>query len=69
MEVNQFGFSGTTFTGIKLQVLKTIYRHKKRIWSRFFYAYFFIANAKNYYFKIEGLVVLKAGNQLGIFRL
>jgi hypothetical protein len=34
-----------------------------------FYAYFSGMRTKNFYFKIEGLVVLKAGNQLGIFSI
>jgi hypothetical protein len=30
---------------------------------------FRFANAKNFYFEIEGLVVLKEDNQLGIFSI
>jgi hypothetical protein len=70
MEVNQFGFSGTTFTaGLNFKFKDQFNRHKKTGFGPVFYAYFFrYANAKNFYFKIEGLVVLK-GQSTWYFRL
>jgi hypothetical protein len=69
MEVNQFGFSGTTFTaGLNFKFKDQFNRHKKTDLVPFFMP-IQVANAKNFYFEIEGLVVLKEDNQLGIFSI
>jgi hypothetical protein len=67
MEVNQFGFSGTTFTGIKLQVLKTNLGIKKNGFGPVFLPISFrFANARISILKLKDWL---EDNQLGIFRL